>query len=174
MSKHFLSGLALALLINCVSPAPVSAQNASLSADVDTQRGFVDLVWDEATGRLLFNIEEFDAPFIYQSSLARGVGSNDIGLDRGRLGNTAVVRFLRSGPKVLLVQDNLDYRAQSRDPDERRAVTESFARSGAMGLRNRQRIGRGYSRRLLWEVDGYFCSFCLSMARISSCVMLTV
>ena len=54
-----------------------------------------------------------DQPFIYQSSLARGVGSNDLGLDRGQLGDTRVVRFVRSGPKVLLVEDNLAYRARS-------------------------------------------------------------
>ncbi len=96
--------------------------------------GFVDLYWDETSGRLLINVEALDAPFLYQSSLARGVGSNDLGLDRGQLGATRIVRFLRSGPKILLVEDNLDYRAASDDANERRAVAESFARSVIWGF----------------------------------------
>jgi hypothetical protein len=61
------------------------------------------------------------------SWLARGVGSNDLGLDRGQLGDTRVARFQRVGPRVLLVQDNLAYRADSDDEDERAAVQQSFA-----------------------------------------------
>jgi len=72
--------------------------------------GFVDLYWDADTGRMLLDVESFDESFIYQSSLSRGIGSNDLGLDRGQLGSTRVVRFVRSGPKVLLVEDNLAYR----------------------------------------------------------------
>ena len=96
--------------------------------------GFVDMWWDERDGRILLRIEEFDAPLLYQASLARGVGSNDIGLDRGQLGETRIVRFLRSGPKVLLVEDNLGYRAGSDDARERQAVAESFARSVIWGF----------------------------------------
>jgi Domain of unknown function (DUF5117) len=62
------------------------------------------------------------------------VGSNDIGLDRGQLGATRIVRFQRSGPKVLLVQENLDYRANSSDAEERRAVHDSFAESVLWGF----------------------------------------
>jgi hypothetical protein len=96
--------------------------------------GFVDIWWDEEAGRLLLRVEEFDAPFLYQASLPRGVGSNDIGLDRGQLGSTKVVRFLRSGPKVLLVEDNLQYRATSDNARERQAIEESFARSVIWGF----------------------------------------
>ena len=62
------------------------------------------------------------------------MGSNDIGLDRGQLGATRIVRFERSGPKVLLVQENLDYRAISNDQAERRAVHDSFAESVVAGF----------------------------------------
>jgi hypothetical protein len=96
--------------------------------------GFIDAEWDAEGGRLLLQVEQFDEPFLYQSSLARGVGSNNLGLDRGRLGETRVVRFERSGPKVLLIEDNLAYRARSDDAAERRAVTESFARSVIWGF----------------------------------------
>ena len=96
--------------------------------------GFVPLYWDEQQGRLLFRIDAFDTPLLYQSSLPRGVGSNDLGLDRGQLGATRIVQFVRSGPKVLLIADNLDYRAISDAADERQAITESLARSVIWGF----------------------------------------
>ncbi|MDA0705050.1 MAG: zinc-dependent metalloprotease [Proteobacteria bacterium] len=96
--------------------------------------GFVDLCWDENGGRLLIRIEDMGAQFLYQPSLPRGVGSNDLGLDRGQLGATKLVSFERSGPKVLLVQHNLGYRARSADASERQAVTESFATSVIWGF----------------------------------------
>ena len=102
--------------------------------DYASFEGFFDAWWDESSGRLLLRVEEFDTPFLYQSSLPRGIGSNDIGLDRGQLGATRVVRFLRSGPKVLLVEDNLQYRADSDNADERQAIDESFARSVIWGF----------------------------------------
>ena len=96
--------------------------------------GYFDLYWDDASGHLLIAIETFGEPFLYQSSLARGVGSNDIGLDRGQLGDTRVVRFERSGPRVLMVEENLGYRALSDDQDERLAVQESFASAVTWGF----------------------------------------
>jgi hypothetical protein len=100
----------------------------------ELMEGFIDLYWDSQKGRLLLRIESFDEPFLYQSSLARGVGSNDLGLDRGQLGSGNIVQFERSGSKVLLVANNLRYRAASDDVDERRAVEESFARSVLWGF----------------------------------------
>ena len=97
--------------------------------DFDYLPGYYDLYWDEAQGRLLIDANKLEEPFLYQASLARGIGSNDLGLDRGQLGATKVVEFQRSGPKLLLVQHNLDYRALTDNPDEQNAVDESFARS---------------------------------------------
>lgn len=117
----------------------LSLTGAVLAGELDlenyeSRQGFVDFWWDEDAGRILLRVEDFDQPFIYQASLPRGVGSNDIGLDRGQLGATKVVRFLKSGPKVLLVEDNLQYRADSDNEDERRAIAESFARSVIWGF----------------------------------------
>ena len=118
----------------CLSPVgPVVADELALD-DYEALEGFVDIWWDESSGRLLLRVEEFDVPFLYQASLPHGVGSNDIGLDRGQLGSTRIVRFLRSGPKILLVEDNLQYRASSDNADERRAIAESFARSVLWGF----------------------------------------
>ena len=96
--------------------------------------GFFDLYWDQEKGQLLLRIDSMGDEFIYQSSLARGVGSNDLGLDRGQLGTTRLVGFYRSGPKILLIEKNTDYRANSNDPSERAAVESSFARSVIWGF----------------------------------------
>jgi hypothetical protein len=96
--------------------------------------GYFNLYWDARQGKLWLEIDKWGTEFLYQSGLSAGIGSNDIGLDRGQLGATRVVRFDRTGPKILLVQENLDYRAVSNDPDERRAVHDSFAESALWGF----------------------------------------
>jgi len=125
-------GLVALLVLGC-TPSVQAAENLDLEA-YDRIEGFIDLYWDEDGGRILLTVDAIDQPFIYQSSLARGVGSNDLGLDRGQLGDTRVVRFLRSGPRLLLVEDNLGFRAVSDSADERQAIEESFARSVIWGF----------------------------------------
>ncbi len=125
----------IACFLFCVVAACSSEDNENAAAaSYERLDGFIDLYWDESGGRMLLAVESIDEPFIYQSSLPRGVGSNDLGLDRGQLGETRIVRFVQSGPRILLVQDNLDYRAMSADSDERQAVSESFARSVVWGF----------------------------------------
>ena len=130
--RYSISSIVLCLLLVTGSQA---AEPDSLDlGKYESFEGFVDIWWDDATGRMLVRVDELDTPFLYQSSLPRGIGSNDIGLDRGQLGDTKIVRFLRSGPKVLLVEDNLKYRANSDNADERQAIAESFARSVIWGF----------------------------------------
>jgi hypothetical protein len=114
--------------------------------------GYFNLYWDAGAGKLWLEIEKWGTEFLYQTSLAAGVGSNDIGLDRGQLGDTHVVRFERSGPKVLLVQENLDYRAVSEDADERKAVRDSFAESVLWGFKVEAEDGE----RVLVDATNFF------------------
>jgi hypothetical protein len=100
----------------------------------DRQDGFFPLYWDAATGSLWMEIPSLGTEVIYVSALAAGLGSNDIGLDRGRLGGTRIVRFDRIGTKVLMVQPNYDYRATTTNPDEVRAVQDAFASSTLWGF----------------------------------------
>lgn len=97
--------------------------------------GFLDLYWDSRGGRLFLRVEAFDADLLYIQSLSAGLGSNDIGLDRGQLGRTHLARFERVGPNVLLVHQNTRYRALSDNEDERRAVADAFARSVLWGFK---------------------------------------
>jgi hypothetical protein len=96
--------------------------------------GYFPYWWDEKTGKIWLEINRLDQEFLYVNSLPAGVGSNDIGLDRGQLGDTRVVKFVRSGNKILLVQPNLSYRASSPNIMERRSVEEAFAQSVLWGF----------------------------------------
>ncbi len=108
---------------------------AEKTAGAQKLTGYFNLYWDAKQGKLWLEIDKWGSEFLYQSGLPAGIGSNDIGLDRGQLGATRIVRFERSGPKVLLLQENLDYRAVSDDPYERRAVHDSFAESALWGFK---------------------------------------
>jgi Met-zincin/Domain of unknown function (DUF5117) len=115
-------------------PATTLPSIADKVAGTQALAGYFPMYWDPLAGKLWLEIPRWHEEFLYQSGLATGVGSNDIGLDRGQLGDTRIVRFERVGPKVLLVQGNLGYRAGSDDPDEQRAVRESFAESTLWGF----------------------------------------
>src|SRR5690242_15356198 len=139
------SGVLLAVLFAAALCAGRSAGDepkklpaiAEKTAGAKEMPGYFNLYWDAGQGKLWLEIDKkkWGTEFLYQSSLPAGVGSNDIGLDRGQLGATRVVRFERSGPKVLLIQENLDYRAVTSDVDEQRAVRESFAESVLWGFK---------------------------------------
>src|SRR6266513_431580 len=88
-----------------------------------------------ATAKLMLHINHVGDDFLYVVSLPAGVGSNPIGLDRGEMGETRLVHFDRVGPKVLLGEENTRFRALSSDPNERRAVEDSFARSVLWGVK---------------------------------------
>jgi hypothetical protein len=90
--------------------------------------GFLPFYWDAREGTLWLRIDKdkWQTPFLFYESLTDGVGSNDIGLDRGQPGETFVVHFERSGKQVFLVAENQSYRAVTDDPDQQRAVREAF------------------------------------------------
>lgn len=110
---------------------PSIAERTDGSTHMD---GFFPLYWDASDGRVYLEIEAFEEEFLYVSSLTAGLGSNDIGLDRGQLGSTRLVRFERVGKKVLLVRRNLRYRAESTSAHERRAVRDAFAEGVLWGF----------------------------------------
>ncbi len=133
-----LTGCAAASANRAAAPVPApSPPPAAVAADaiaarvakLQSQGGFLSLHWDEKEGRLLLELPRTGDELIYQVSLAGGVGSNPLGLDRNQLGDTRLVRFDRIGPKVLLVQPNLRFRAIGGSAAEQRAVEQSFASS---------------------------------------------
>ncbi len=101
---------------------------------MERYEGFFNFYWDQNEGKIWLEVDKVDEELIYVNSLAAGVGSNDIGLDRSQLGNTRLVRFYRSGPRLLMVQPNLGFRATSENELERKSVEEAFARSVLWGF----------------------------------------
>ncbi len=96
--------------------------------------GYFPFYWDAKAGKIWLEIDKWNSEFLYVESLPAGLGSNDIGLDRGQLGQSHIVRFERTGPKVLLIASNYAFRASSDDADERRAVKDAFAESTLWGF----------------------------------------
>ncbi|CAH1000950.1 hypothetical protein LEM8419_01966 [Neolewinella maritima] len=119
-------------------PTPTIAEK---TAELERTDGFYPYYYSTEEGKLYLLISRWNEDFLYVNSLAAGLGSNDIGLDRNQLGNTRVVFFRRVGPKVLLQQRNLDYRAVSDNPAEAASVEEAFAQSVVEGFKVVARSG---------------------------------
>src|SRR5919112_1293278 len=96
--------------------------------------GYFPFYWDAKAGKVWLEIDKWNTEFLYVESLPAGIGSNDIGLDRGQLGSSAIVRFDRTGPRVLLVAPNYNFRATTNNLDERLAVRDAFAESTLWGF----------------------------------------
>ena len=128
-----LATLAVTAGLAAEGPAPPPSI-ADRTAGMEKRDGYLPLYWDARGGKLWLEIGRLGEQILYYTSLPQGVGSNDIGLDRGQIGAQRVVRFERSGPKVLLVQSNYAYRADTSDAALRGTVEESFASSTIWGF----------------------------------------
>ncbi|MCB0284246.1 MAG: zinc-dependent metalloprotease [Calditrichaeota bacterium] len=96
--------------------------------------GFFNFYRDNENGELLLEISEFEREFLFINSLSQGMGSNDIGFDRGRINRERIVYFKQIADKVLLIQPNYEYRAITNNTAEKKAIKESFARSVLWGF----------------------------------------
>jgi len=96
--------------------------------------GFFNFYYDKKSDKIFLEVDKFDQEFIYVNSLAAGVGSNDIGLDRNQLGNTRILKFERRGPKILLIEPNYQYRAITDNLAEKKSVKDAFAQSIISGF----------------------------------------
>lgn len=103
--------------------------------DCEAYEGYFNFYWNNTTGKLYLEIDRWDEAFLYVNSLTGGIGSNDIGLDRNQLGSDRIVKFIRTGPKVLLVQPNYEYRAVSDNAEEQQSVADAFAQSVIFGFK---------------------------------------
>ncbi|MEO6613055.1 MAG: zinc-dependent metalloprotease [Chitinophagaceae bacterium] len=137
--------LLLALLL---SPLFLAAQKLpsieEKTKDLKKYEGFFNFYWDENSGKLFLEVSRLDSEFLYVTSLPAGLGSNDIGLDRGLSGGGRIVKFSKVGRKILLVQPNYDYRALGNDAAEKRAVEQSFAQSTLWGFTMEAETGVHY------------------------------
>jgi len=123
-----------------VQAAPLDAQTANVpsisdrTAGMERIEGYFNLYWDTSTGSLFWEIAQLDSEFLYQISMGSGLGSNPIGIDRGQLRGTHILSAERVGPRVLLVEPNYQYVAQSDNQTEVQAVRDAFAPSVHWGF----------------------------------------
>ena len=106
-----------------------------LDKDLVKYEGFFDFYYDIKTDKIYLEVENLNSDFLYISSLATGIGSNDIGLDRGQLGSERLVSFQKSGNKLLLIQPNLSFRAITKNKAEENSIKQAFAKSVIFGFK---------------------------------------
>jgi len=132
------------LLIGLLALTELSyAQNPALKKEVATGKpetpsagpnlasmkkfeGFFNFFYEEKTGKVFLEVDKLDAEFFYFRSLATGVGNG--GPERGQA-TSSIAKFVKSGPKILLVEPVYNYRAITDNADEKRAVEQNFAKS---------------------------------------------
>lgn len=96
--------------------------------------GYFNFYYDETSDKIFLEIDQLDTEFLYVNALSQGIGSNDIGLDRGQLGNGVVVFFQKAGNKILMIQPNQEFRAMTSNIEEKNSVKEAFAKSVLHGF----------------------------------------
>lgn len=138
MFKSLVTALIFLLSFNGVS------QFLDGKKDLQKFEGFFDFHYSEENGEIYLEVDKLDSEFLYVHALRTGLGSNDIGLDRGQLGGGEVVKFVKSGNKILLMQPNLRYRANSENVLEKKSIEEAFARSVLFGFPIKDTIGNAF------------------------------
>ncbi|MDP5061768.1 MAG: DUF5117 domain-containing protein, partial [Maribacter sp.] len=112
----------------------LSAQFSDKKKNFVKYEGLYDFYYDGETDKIYLEVDNLEEEFLYVYSLSSGIGSNDIGLDRGQLGDEQVVFFKKAGNKLLLVQPNMKYRAITDNELERKSVEQAFAKSILFGF----------------------------------------
>ena len=105
-----------------------------LQKGITKYEGYFTFYYDDNSDKIYIQIDDLNTDFLYVRSLSEGVGSNDIGLDRGQLGDGVVVYFKKVGNKLLLVQPNQKFRAITNNNEEKKSVKEAFAKSVLHGF----------------------------------------
>ena len=105
------------------------AQSFEKIENYEKNEGFFNYYIDQQTDKIYLEVVDLEKEFLYVHALSSGIGSNDIGLDRGQLGGEKVVYFKKMGNKLMLLEPNQGYRALSSNKLEVKAVEQAFAKS---------------------------------------------
>ena len=112
--------------ISLAQPLPSILEKTKGLSRID---GYFPFYKDDQNGKIWLELNKLDTEILYAMSLPSGLGSNDIGLDRGLMGGGRIVKFSRIGKKILMVELNYGYRALSALAKEKEAVDLAFAKS---------------------------------------------
>lgn len=122
----------------------LNAQFLSKKVNLQTQNGFFTFHYDDASGEIYLEVDNLNTEFLYVHSLKSGIGSNDLGLDRGQLGGTSIVKFIKAGNKLLLMEPNQDYRAVTDNDAEKKSIVEAFGKSVLYGFEIKETKDKTY------------------------------
>ncbi len=106
-------------------PATPATSIAARTAGTTSREGYIPLHLNESTGAISLELPKGGMRGLMYVTLATGLGSNPIGLDRGASGASYVVRFERAGNTVQVIFENWNYRS-SGDSLHLRTVLEAF------------------------------------------------
>ncbi len=118
------------------------------TAGMERMDGYFPLYWDAELGKIWMEIAIFGTELLHSNGVGAGLGSNDIGIDRGALAGSRIVEFERVGRKILMVQPNYGFRASSDNPSRTLSPGPCCGRS-------RRRPRRGTRR---WSTCRTSCS----------------
>ena len=135
MKKSLLILLLVTFSLNGFSQFFIEKSGSKLQKGITKYEGYFTFYYDDNSDKIFLQIDDLNSEFLYVKSLSEGIGSNDIGLDRGQLGGGAVVYFKKAGNKILLIQPNQDYRAITDNKEEKQSVKEAFAKSVLHGFK---------------------------------------
>ena len=124
----------------------ISCWSQFLDGKKNLQRfdGFFDFHYSEEAGEIYLEVDKLETEFLYVHSLSTGLGSNDLGLDRGQLGDGVLVKFVKSGNKILLIQQNVNYRANTDNLAEKKSTEQAFGKSVLFGFEIKETKGETY------------------------------
>ena len=137
--KNFCTSLIMLMLVSTGT-----SQFLEKKKDLKKFEGFFNFHYSERDGEIYLEVDKLDTDFLYVHALRSGLGSNDIGLDRGQLGGGELVKFVKAGNKILLLQPNVQYRASSENEMERKSISEAFANSVLFGFEIKDTINNNY------------------------------
>lgn len=117
------------------SPPAGPATIAGKTTGMEKRDGFIPIYLDTKQGKIFLELPQDSLRALMFFSLATGLGSNPIGLDRGSGAGENIARFDRNGDHVLVVFENWSYRSSAADnPAHIRTVNEAFPPSTVASL----------------------------------------
>ena len=122
------------ILFTLLSIVPAWSQFISDKKNTKKFSGYFNFYYAEDEGKIYLEVNKLNTDFLFVHSITSGLGSNDIGIDRGKLGDGVVVKFVKSGNKLLLIQPNQQYRANTENVLEKKSVEQAFAKSVLFGF----------------------------------------
>jgi hypothetical protein len=107
-----------------------AASIASVTQNMKKFDGYFPFYYDDKSGKIYVEVDKFDTEFLYFKSLTDGAGRS---AERGQASD-AIAKFVKVGPKVLLVEPNYAYRAITTNVDQIKAVENAYPKSVIWGF----------------------------------------